>query len=154
MPNGSFHKGLGALAGAATSACLSSDRQGLDRLAEVVGGLVGGWIGGAMPDIIDPAISPRHRCVGHAVAPAGLVAISYASNLVGWQTWLRRYADHFIAEAEASCDEAVRSNKLLAATACSLAAGLIAGFLAGYFSHLATDALTPNGLPIFGSRFG
>jgi len=41
-------------------------------LTEAFGGALGGWMGGALPDVIEPANSPNHRQTAHSWAALGL----------------------------------------------------------------------------------
>lgn len=82
---------------------------------------VGGAIGSALPDQIEPAYSPYHRDTAHSVAALG------ANVLALYQI------DELVPDLHPS----VRV--------------LAKGLTIGYVSHLALDACTPMGLPLIGN---
>lgn len=143
MPNRDLHRPTGAILGLGASLLLAtharSSRPGLEALA----GAVGGWIGGALPDWIDPAHSPNHRSTGHSLLGAGSALVFSVVRLRLWQCWFRRQAE--AAQSRATAEGATWS---LEATLCHALSGLIAGLIAGYIGHLVDDAGTPCGLPI------
>jgi len=71
MPNRPTHQTVGALAGGAMAAARAHGVEDSQFLAETIGGIVGGWVGGVLPDILEPATSPHHRKVMHSVVAAG-----------------------------------------------------------------------------------
>lgn len=143
MPNRDLHRPTGVILGFSASLLLASHarspRPGLEALA----GAVGGWIGGALPDWIDPADSPNHRSAGHSVLGAGSVLVFSIVRLRSWQCWFRRQAE--AAQTRATAEGQSWS---LESTLYHALAGFIAGVIAGYIGHLADDAGTPFGLPI------
>jgi membrane-bound metal-dependent hydrolase YbcI (DUF457 family) len=144
MPNCDYHRPVGATVGFGASLALAlsakSPRPGL----EAVAGWFGGWVGGALPDIIDPPTSPRHRAIGHGILTACLGLTFSVVKLRHWQTALRQQAD-------ADTARAVAEGRWFSfrATVGYILTGFLAGVIAGYLSHLAADAFTPSGLPLF-----
>lgn len=150
MANGEAHEKVGMAAGGIAAFLFSDGAEPLPkRLAEAAGGIVGGWTGGKLPDILEPAIHSWHRSVAHS-ATAGVGVIAMAARwLDASQTACRARADHFAAR---QLDPTVSDLERLLYAAAELfwraAAGFIVGAAAGYLSHLALDAATPRGLPM------
>lgn len=148
MPNRSTHAMLGALTGGAIAAALAGSAPTREFAAETIGGLIGGWAGGLLPDVIEPATSPHHRQLAHSLAAAGGLTMTKVAE---WQASCRSAATEALQRAGSlpvGCAD--RNNTELAAILWRLAAGLIVGVVVGYGSHLALDACTPRGLPIIG----
>ncbi|MGC9985515.1 MAG: metal-dependent hydrolase [Polyangia bacterium] len=147
--NGKTHKTVGVVAGAATAVVRSGGQRTLRRAVEAVGGGLGGYVGAALPDLLEPAISPRHRGVGHSfTAGTGIVAAA-AKHATTWERSCRSKADALLARTDdPNTDGVERFMCLLGAVLLLLAAGLLSGFAAGYVSHLALDATTPRSLPL------
>jgi hypothetical protein len=120
----------------------------LARVLESIGGAVGGYCGGTLPDLIDPPFHPGHRSIGHGVFPVFLGATVWSQGLDGWQNRWRQLADeHAVLRSQAA-------NPLLAAWhafaewALHLLSGFVAGVGAGYLTHVALDFGTPRCLPL------
>lgn len=143
MPNKELHRPVGVVAGAVTAGLLADKDH---WFLETLGGSLGGWLGAAMPDWIDPPTSPNHRDLAHGVLSAGGCLVALLCKLNELQVRLRTRASEL--EQTASRSPATSKNLLLAAAACRLGAGLIAGFLAGYACHLIQDSRTPARLPV------
>lgn len=129
-------------------------RQRPRRLAvETAGGAVGGYIGGRLPDLIDPPDCPNHRGVGHSllsIAVAGTVVYYKLSDV---EEWFRRLADEAKLRADNTTDQILRAFFLATESALRFIVGLIAGVVGGYASHLALDFTTPLGLPLISRSF-
>jgi len=137
MSSRDTHDLAGAIVGAAVGG-LAAKHAGSDNheiLAAVAGGALGGIFGSRLPDTIEPATHPRHRSTAHSmmVAGGGLLVAHEAvpSFLDGW-----RSGRTFLTPGERVLGAFMR--------------GAAIGAPAGYASHLALDATTPAGLPIFG----
>jgi hypothetical protein len=77
MPNRRKHIITGQAASLAYSAIRSQGELPLSRILESLGGVIGGGIGGCIPDIIEPAASPGHRDIAHSFAAiAALFALA------------------------------------------------------------------------------
>jgi hypothetical protein len=149
MPNRRVHQAIGAAAGAGYAACRVRSENASHDWAEVLGGTFGGILGGAMPDQIDPPVNPRHRSLGHGVIPSVAVVKLYYGRLDHIQARLRGNADEHTARAKSIENRGARFIHHVLSLIFRLLAGAAAGLLAGYVSHLALDALTPSGLPLF-----
>ena len=148
MANRRTHAVMGSLAGGGVAAFLARE-QGFSRLlVEAAGGACAGMLAAALPDVIDPPTSFRHRGIGHGVASAAAAAVALAGRLPPIQQRLRLEAEgHAIARMQASSPRA-RTGHLIAELLGRCLAGAAVGAPAGYASHLALDARTPMGLPI------
>jgi len=150
VPNRTTHTSAGAAAGALAAWWLARDEPRPLRAVEVLGGLVGGAVGGRLPDELEPAELPGHRGFAHSVVFAGV-----AAAMLGRHRRLRR-VQAFIRQQAEWC----RWRQQVATTGWGvgrwwgehwgwwLASGALVGFVAGYASHLVLDAMTPAGLPI------
>lgn len=81
----------------------------------------GGIVGAKLPDILEPAIHSHHRAFFHSLVMAGGIAWAIQKIL--------------------SRSRETPGQRLFRAA--------VLGIAVGYVSHLALDALTPRGLPIF-----
>lgn len=147
MPNRDFHCVAGAAVGAAYAAYQSKEETRLQQVVEALGGAFGGYVGGRLPDVIDPPVSPRHRSIGHGAVPVALAAWGAISLLDQWQIMLRRKAFEVEAARDRLSNDALRAGYTAFAALLRLLAGLLAGLVAGYVSHVALDSMTPCGLP-------
>ncbi len=64
MPDGKTHKLVGAGTGAVYAGFRAKEQSNQNWCIEVAGGAVGGYVGGQLPDVLEPAISSWHRDVG------------------------------------------------------------------------------------------
>lgn len=120
--------------GAVLNALLHGHAQSLaDVVVVAAGGALGGRLGSALPDIIEPATSPHHRSTGHSLAVGGLVAGKGVPAVATWKRDLMRTSP--------PNDQAARMLRLFAGA-------MAVGAPVGYVSHLALDATTPKGLPL------
>ena len=148
MPNGETHRLVGMAAGGGYALYRARAQTPGCLILEAVGGVVGGNIGGRLPDIFEPALHPRHRSLAHGLGPVGGAGYVAISALDGAQDWLRAQADRrAILRANAQTVLEGIWHALLELL-CRLGAGALAGFVGGYASHVALDACTPNGCPI------
>lgn len=148
MPDRRTHTLLAVPIGVVAALASAPKHQGVDAFATVLGGGLGGYIGGVMPDLLEPATSGHHREFAHSVAGGALLCASPIYALaVRW----REQARALEASAVLLPIESVDRDRLLARVfGLNLAAGMLVGFLAGYLSHLALDARTPRSLPLLG----
>mgnify|MGYP007071031505 CR=1 FL=1 len=93
MPNGRIHASTSMPAGAICALSKCSSENDLERFVESLGGTIGGYMGGILPDWIDPPLHPGHRSLAHGMAPVTACAAVWYQNLDGWQNHLRRIAD-------------------------------------------------------------
>lgn len=165
MPDGKVHKVVGAVAGAGYASCRAKGQARADWVVEVMGGAGGGYVGGQLPDIFEPAISSWHRDVFHSCA-AGAAVISLKSVLAAWEAFCRERAEQYrarsmmpVAYKEATntiplgVDLVARLLLIVAEFLWRFLAGFLNGLAAGYVSHLTLDALTPRSIPLVTAEF-
>lgn len=148
MPNCRTHTVAGAVAGGVWAGVTLGELPTAGFAVVVGGGLAGGAIGGMLPDLLEPAYSPRHRSFAHSWV--ALAAMTQA-RVNTWQRECHRRAEHYTAMAhEPVVTSALRQWYQLVALCYRFLAGALAGFKAGYVSHLVLDSITPCGLPLIG----
>jgi len=148
MPNGKVHKIIGTGAGVATSLCFTDGQPGLDRTIQAVGAGLGGYVGAKLPDIIEPATSPRHRQFAHSlVCNVSIAAAGYAAVETFHQN-VQNLAEKIRQEINASQDPVSKFGWSVLLFFVLLGSGFVVGTLAGYLSHIAADSLTPASIPI------
>lgn len=141
MPNRRTHKNAGIAVGAITATVCSYKLPSHLRAAEIAGGAFGGFIGGILPDIIEPATSPNHRGMAHSYLAGIGGGTLLVSRMTSWQESVRnRPFIEFNDPVLMALEELFRH----------FVAGTIAGFATGYLSHLALDSQTPRDLPLVG----
>ena len=152
MPKRKTHQSIGALTGAGAALVAARDQQPPHQVIEVLAAGISGWYSSLIPDIIDPAMSPNHRSIGHG-AVQGIAGLKVALDKIpSAQGQLRAQAQEFAQRRQHVrpggedpwpiwCLEAA---ELL----CRMLSGVLIGLVAGYGSHLVLDARTPRGLPL------
>ena len=148
MPNRDIHWQAGAAAGGGYAAYLAWGQPTEDVVAETAGGLIGGVIGGLLPDWIDPPTGPGHRAEAHSIAISGTGGYYLGDLIPSWQSSLRCQAETYSQIRQASAEPLDWLWYGFLEFVCRLIAGAFAGVLAGYASHLALDFLTPASLPL------
>lgn len=146
MPRASVHRTVGAVVGGAAAATIAQDLPADVRPAFVLGGAVGGLIGGALPDLLEPPTSSHHRDLAHAWA---VLVGTISLRLDGARGTCLAWADECARRAAGSAVGSV--NALWWQVVASLLralAGALHGVQAGYVSHLTLDACTATGLPL------
>ena len=163
MPDGKTHKLVGATAGIGYAAYQAKEQAPWNQLIEIAGGLVGGYKGGQLPDVLEPAISSWHRGTAHCCLTGGGI-ISLRNTLMQWEKFCREKAENckalrmiphpsqpntFIA---APIDPSLQLVMSLLEIFWRFAAGFVNGVAAGYVSHLALDAVIgPRSIPLLPS---
>lgn len=145
MPNRLTHILFAAPIGGVAAGLRAFSAGSQDALLDGLVGAVGGIIGGAAPDVLEPALSPNHRRVFHGAVAGGVLVLA---TFTSWEAtcrarcveWQRVGATHAIGCRSRS--EAERN-----ALVWRLAAAFLVGLAVGYASHLLLDAQTPNGIP-------
>lgn len=148
MPNRKTHITAGVAAGLIASLLTAQEDTGAGQFAEVLGGIVGGYLGGRAPDLLDPPLHPCHRDLAHG----GLAVVALVlTGLDEWREMCRRADRECVARA-ANCPpgSSLATNLLLQGLVHRFLAGFATGLKAGYASHLALDFCTPRGLPLIG----
>lgn len=148
MPNRNAHLIGGGVAGLAAGMYSTRNLSADQRQIEIVCAIIGGLIGGAAPDLLEPATSPNHRAAFHSlVMGAGVGAAAMAE----WHARCRERAAECDARATSLPPESPDCRREhSAAFWWRVLAGLLVGFLAGYGSHLAMDFTTARALPLIG----
>ena len=148
MPNRATHEAFGAASGAAFALLRVGDAPTPQALAEVLGGAVGGWMGGVLPDVLEPATTPNHRELAHSIVAGGSLTLA---RLAEWQATCRTEAKGCETRALTfALGSDARRRAEWDALGWRFLAGLLAGSVAGYASHLVLDAGTAKGLPLLG----
>jgi hypothetical protein len=144
MPRRATHDVAGVFSGATYSAYRASGQPQLALLMEVVGGCIGGVAGSRLPDLLEPATSPRHRSSCHTASfGAGVVYIG-KSVIPAWQEALRKWADELAVRRNGLEPDSIQAFAfLMAEMFCRFLAGALAGLFAGYVSHLVLDGCSP-----------
>jgi hypothetical protein len=154
MPSRDIHRPVSGTVGAGYAGHKAyrryKDRSapGLPIVTETIGGFAGGWLGGALPDIIDPPTSPNHRNFGHGIATvAGAVAWT-ADAILDLQEKLRKQADKLQVNRWRLQSDLEQMLSTIMEFFLRFLAGALDGLIAGYAAHLALDFFTPSGLPL------
>lgn len=146
--NGKTHRAFSAFASGGAAFLLSKNETPENRVIETIGGALVGYPLGTLPDLIEPATSPRHRGPFHSVAFGGVIVAVAAPRVAQVQTAVRGWADQHHRQADASRGLAWLWHQLLALLG-RLAAGAVPAVMGtAYLSHLALDSITPAGLPL------
>jgi hypothetical protein len=148
MPNCPFHIATSTPAGAGYAFYKANNQSDLAKLLETAGGALGGYLGGILPDRIDPPFHPGHRSLGHGFVPVAAATTFWNQGLDGWQNQLRRLADEHGYRRLLSTDPAGTAWHAFAEWALRLLSGFLAGLGAGYVTHVALDFGTPRCLPL------
>lgn len=131
MPNRATHLKIGAAVGAIATTASSANTH-LDP-GKMLAGIFGGMIGGALPDVLEPANDPRHRGVFHSVTM--LVLISGLHRRIDQPT------PHPNERRSAYLNKQISDANHWSEV-------WLQGVRAGYVSHLLLDACTPARLPV------
>ena len=149
MPNRDTHRPFGMAVGGGYALWGAQNESWEYRAVEAAGGVIGGWLGAALPDWIDPPLRPDHRHVGHGAANViGAVWMS-ADAMLNLQRRLRRRANRLAQQRPFLENDLARFLSWLEECVLRFLAGLLNGLVAGYLSHLFLDALTARGIPVF-----
>ncbi|MHB8843316.1 MAG: metal-dependent hydrolase [Nitrospirota bacterium] len=149
MPNRNVHVPVGMASGLAYSLYLTQDQQENDRFFEVLGGVLGGYCGGRLPDVFEPANSSMHRAFAHSTTTGAAFVLSAHTAAQEWGIFFREKATDLRRRRQTNrmSDVDLTINVFLEILL-RVAAGMGPGLLAGYASHLALDACTPRSLPL------
>lgn len=147
MPRRSVHTIAGVCSGATLALYRGRQQPPWDQLVEGVGGAAGGFIGGRLPDLLEPALHGWHRSTAHSWAAGA--AVSWATSaFAAWEQHCRSRAAAYAAVRQGHGDVIQQFLALLAELFWRLAAGFVSGAAAGYGSHLVLDSFTSRGLPL------
>jgi membrane-bound metal-dependent hydrolase YbcI (DUF457 family) len=161
MADGVTHKLAGTGSGLIFAAYRANGQSPGDWIVELAGGAIGGYVGGILPDVLEPAISSWHRGTAHSYVSGATLATCVYRTLSDWETACRGQAQNcrairmsrtpggtFVAASSGPLHQLLSS---AAELFWRLLAGFLSGLVAGYVSHLALDATTPRSIPLIGS---
>lgn len=148
MPNCDVHWKTGAAVGGGYAEYLAWGQPISHVLTETACGVLGGTIGGLLPDWIDAPTRPRHRAEAHSIAISGTCGYYLKDQIHSWQSSLRDKAGAYAQRRRASQEPLAQLWFGLWEFILRFVAGATAGLLGGYASHLTLDSLTPAYLPI------
>ena len=150
MSDRETHLRFGIVAGLGLSAYRARDQQPLHMLYETLGGAVGGYFGGRLPDLVEPATWPGHRQFAHSMTAGTGVILGIKKVLQQWEThWRSRAADYQLKKEQCADNHNEFFVYILKELALHLVTGFLSGMVGGYLSHLVLDGNSPNGLPFF-----
>jgi membrane-bound metal-dependent hydrolase YbcI (DUF457 family) len=149
MPNRETHIAVGIPVGVLVAGYQAKDQDPSKKFWEILGGGLGSYYGSRLPDIIEPALSPKHRRSFHSLV-AGLSACAGERKLSNkWITWCRSKADYYRREqCKSTVSNAYKLLYFLIEIVLRILAGILSGLIYGYLSHVVLDAATPNSVPI------
>lgn len=151
MPNRQVHDATSTAVGGALALVLAHDSEQAPRNSglEMIGGLLGGFLGGRLPDLAEPATSGNHRQVLHSqVVLAGVTSLAIGRTKQ-WQDELRARADVTAARGVLATTSWDAWALWAQEAALRVLAGAVPSVAGGYVTHLVLDGRTPRGLPFF-----
>ena len=168
MPNSKTHKYVSITAGLGSAAFSAKEQSGTDFLIEVIGGGIGGWLTGNLPDVLEPATSSYHRSTAHSVSVSGAI-VSQLGNIGKIADFCRDQGarlkenpkrvlmipvdNNVTVRIEVSDNVGKVFNKI-EEVLWILFAGLIVGAAFGYLSHVGLDCVTgKRGIPLLTKGF-
>ena len=148
MANARTHQVVGVISGLGVTALCRIREEKNVRLGELLGAGFGGAVGGALPDLIEPATSSYHRQFAHSGVAAGGIVFTALKGLPALRAKLDAKADELYAQATAATHWLGEILLFLGAFLIDALAGFVTGVAGGYLSHILLDATTPRGVPI------
>lgn len=152
MADGRTHQGVAVLAGAVAGFYSARDLDGAPAIARIVGAILAAKIGGALPDVLEPATHSWHRGTFHSVAAlmgSGYLMMDPPVRAREWLAGLEEAAVRLRREWETlSPGHPDRSGIWMREMFYHVVVGAAAGLVVGYVSHLLLDANTPRRLPL------
>ena len=151
MPKRQVHDATSTAVGGALALVLAHESEQTPRNSglEMFGGLLGGFIGGRLPDLAEPATSGNHRRVLHSqVMLAGVTSLAIR-QAEQWQDELRARADATAARGVVATTTLDAWGLWAQEVALRILAGAVPSLAGGYVTHLVLDGRTPRGLPFF-----
>lgn len=147
MPRRPEHLVAAIVAGGASSLIRYRDRPSSDSFPLILGGVIGAALGGLFPDQWDLPSTPNHRSLAHSFTA---VAVLGQARLTAWETCCEVEAARWRQRAATWEEESQqRAEAEFYEFLWKVVGGIAVGFVAGYVSHLALDAQTKRGLPLF-----
>lgn len=153
MPNAMTHGRIGAVSGLAATFLIPDDLPPDARLTVCAAALVGGHVGGGIPDLIEPALHAWHRAFFHsAAAGTGVIWLGTTSVVTATRRLLDEAAQVRAHRLALAASDPTRNDLWLHEHVRYVLVGLLIGLTAGYVSHLVADATTPRSLPVLGLK--
>lgn len=154
MPNHKDHQQIAVAAAVVVEGFRGIDEPAALKLAALLGAAVGGAIGGALPDVLEPAIHPHHRDYCHGAAGTLWLATNGLAATIGLSEFLRKQSESQRCERLArSTDPLNEPSFTLIEIVNRIVAALLVGIVVGYVSHVAADACSKRGVPVFTRHF-
>jgi hypothetical protein len=145
MPGRATHRRVGVTTAVGVGVWrLKPDESFASGAGFLLGCAAGGYAGSVAPDVLEPALTPLHRCMCHSMAALGGIG----HGAMGLLEWADRTRSGPITGADGVPRTATPADEFLR----SLLVGFAVGFVAAYASHLVLDARTPLSLPLIHSR--
>lgn len=104
-----------------------------------------------LADYFDPADSPYHRSVAHALLPNAVARALYVNVAPDLQHWLRERAAEYANQSRHIEPGIVALWYVILEFVFRTASGVVVGSIAGHWSHLYLDSQTCFGLPMLGA---
>lgn len=149
MPSLDEHKRVGGPVGSMTALCFAWEQPGALALVEALGGWWAGELAASLPDVIEPGTSSHHRGPAHSVTLATLGGVTAFQSTRNLQSELRSAGRECFHAVQSSPSGLQRFALGAFGLMFHLAAGAVPAVPAGYLSHVALDAGTPRGVPLF-----
>ncbi len=146
MPGRAVHTMAGAGVGAGLGVLVVGPAPDHQMRQMAVFSTLGGALGGAMPDLLEPATSPNHRDVCHGLIFTAAVCFGLYALWAGTCRTRAAACDERAASLELGSD--ARYHEEARADFWRALGALALGFAAGYASHVALDGGTPDGIPL------
>ena len=149
MPSRDVHVPVGLGTAFVASLYLSKDQKPEHQIYEAIGALFGGYWGGRLPDVFEPANNPHHRALAHSLAAGTVISATAIEASTAWSMFFREKAERLATHRQVM--RAPEVNKITCSVLevlLRVAAGVGPGLIAAYMSHLALDACTPKSLPL------
>lgn len=156
MPNKRTHVNAGMVSGVvAVAVCNHVEQKPVMSVADLVGGIAGGYFGGRFPDMMDPSKigGPNHRSHGHGLVQNTALAAWVFDNIQEFRKTCFEKAAELEQKAKELIDQAKSFLWKMAALFLRFVAGFAVGAIAGIISHLALDSFTKKGLPLLYNKF-
>ncbi len=148
MPNARVHRTVGTIVGGGVTLLATKELPDEGRAAAVLGGLLGGYVGGALPDVLEPAIHSWHRSACHSGAAGTALIASLRSATQLKNDTLSHAAELRAKRLALPVNHPDRFLLGLQELLLYVTYGAAIGFAAGYTSHLVLDMGTERGIPL------
>jgi len=120
MANRNFHLTIGGISGGGRYLLDISNKKENIHIGELMASILGGVLGGVIPDYLDPPTSPNHRALAHSVSLGG--------GLIYKIDYIFKFIDDLDIPCFIKC--------------------FLKSFIVGYLSHLVVDSRTTKSLPL------